>query len=126
MSKLEIKPGDKINYLTVIEKDLDKMEKTKKKHGSGHTYWKCKCICGRIISPQSDALNKGQKSCGCMAYIERHKSNANLTLQSQENINVLNTKGKGNKEMKIKFIDKNVKSFDEMIKNKNKYGVVFE
>lgn len=53
--------GKEFNYLTVIEEDLSKGNK------SGEArYWKCKCKCNKIISiPTTTILNEKIFSCGC-------------------------------------------------------------
>lgn len=38
-----------------------------KKSISGKYFWKCKCVCGKIVSQRSDSLKSGKKkSCGCI------------------------------------------------------------
>lgn len=38
----------------------------RQKHG--HSYWKCKCDCGRIVIVNGDCLRRGYtKSCGCLS-----------------------------------------------------------
>ena len=67
--------GLKFNYLTIIEID----ENFNKNSGR---YWKCKCICGSYRSATYTALKNGLiKSCGCMAYKEKH---ANQKFEPQE------------------------------------------
>lgn len=52
--------GAKFGKLTVLERD-------KSHHGKGdHTYWICKCDCGKITKVRPDALKSGAVvSCGC-------------------------------------------------------------
>lgn len=33
---------------------------------SNHALWRCKCSCGKIINLSSQALRRGQKTCGCI------------------------------------------------------------
>ena len=50
--------GQKFGYLTVIERDKDKQDCC--------VNWKCRCVCGNIISTRGTTLRRGQaKSCGC-------------------------------------------------------------
>src|SRR5690606_2222809 len=63
--KDEIKPGDKFNYLTVIELFS---EVTIRKCGSKQTIWKarCRCECGNEKNIILGSLKRGTtKSCGC-------------------------------------------------------------
>lgn len=55
-----LKSGDKISYLELIEKKkIDGKEQRRK-------YWVCKCICGKIVTRRSDYLTQGRTmSCGC-------------------------------------------------------------
>ena len=51
--------GKRFGYLTVLERDMTKSS------GMGyHTYWKCQCDCGNIISIDTATLNNGQQTCG--------------------------------------------------------------
>ena len=55
--RLNIKPGDKYNFLTVL-----------KENGKLHRSiaWECKCDCGNLVKLRSSDLKKGYvKSCGC-------------------------------------------------------------
>jgi hypothetical protein len=55
--RLDVKPGDEFNFLTVIEED-----------GKLHhaVAWKCQCKCGNIVRTRGSLLyNGGIKSCGC-------------------------------------------------------------
>jgi len=59
MKRIELKPGDKYNYWTVISLS----DFTNKK---GDTYYKCQCDCGTVKDVISRHLrNGGSKSCGC-------------------------------------------------------------
>jgi hypothetical protein len=59
MKKIELNPGEKYNYWTVISKS----NFTNKK---GETYYKCQCDCGTVRDVKSYHLrNGGSKSCGC-------------------------------------------------------------
>ncbi len=61
LSKPEIKIGDKINRLIVIEK-YNKYE-----HGQNKTYVKCLCECGKEIDAKLTAIKSAHvKSCGCL------------------------------------------------------------
>lgn len=57
MRKLNDLTGQKFGELLVLERDFSKT--------SHHTYWKCECSCGKIISTRADALlSLRTKSCG--------------------------------------------------------------
>lgn len=50
--------GQQFNFLTVIERAANR---------HSFPYWKCKCICGKIIERRNDFLLSGKAmSCGCM------------------------------------------------------------
>lgn len=94
--KLVFNKGDKIGYLTILEEDLEKKEDYKKRGMGSHTFYKCQCKCGKIISVVAHRLNKenGTRSCGCV-----HNSKK-LDLQGKifQNLEVLyidNTKSTG-------------------------------
>lgn len=51
--------GKRFGYLTVLERDITKPS------GMGyHTYWKCRCDCGNIVSIDTATLNNGRQTCG--------------------------------------------------------------
>jgi hypothetical protein len=53
--------GKKINYLTIIEGPIYKIQKNKKRK-----FYKCQCDCGNIKEVRYDGLKYGTtKSCGC-------------------------------------------------------------
>ena len=54
--------GQTFGYLTVLERDEDKVSAS----GKRRTVWKCVCKCGNKLSVTTDALRSGRtKSCGC-------------------------------------------------------------
>lgn len=54
--------GKTFNYLTVLERSENNNHKA--------VYWKCKCVCGKIIDVAGADLTRGTtKSCGCMKKI---------------------------------------------------------
>lgn len=56
-ARFEDLTGEKFGILTVIEYVCNKC---------GHTYWKCKCECGKEKNISSQSLKRGfTKSCGC-------------------------------------------------------------
>lgn len=62
--------GFKWNELTVIGRDYEKEEKSKRKN----KYWKCQCSCGSIISiPTTEVKAERQYSCGCIKSKGEHK-----------------------------------------------------
>lgn len=73
MGKLIDLTGQKFGYLTVIERDKDKQDR--------EVNWKCRCICGNIISTRGTSLRKGlTKSCGCQKkLITKEKLSEDLT-----------------------------------------------
>ena len=61
MAQLIDLKGQRFNYLTVLEYDLEET----KKHSNG-AYWKCKCDCGNIKTILGKNLKSQRtKSCGC-------------------------------------------------------------
>lgn len=57
MGKFNDLTGQKFGELLVLERDYSKAGK--------HTYWKCKCSCGKVFSTRADALRSSKtKSCG--------------------------------------------------------------
>lgn len=51
--------GKQFGYLTILERDITKPQ------GMGyHTYWKCQCKCGNIVSVDTATLNNGRQTCG--------------------------------------------------------------
>ena len=59
MKKIELKPGDKYSYWTIISIS----DFTNKK---GDTYYNCECQCGTVRDVISRHLRNGKsKSCGC-------------------------------------------------------------
>ena len=57
MGKFNNLTNQKFGELVVIERDFSRKNK--------HTYWKCKCSCGKEISTRADYLLSGKaKSCG--------------------------------------------------------------
>lgn len=60
----KITPGNIYGYLKIVEKEFRR---------SGHTYWRCECVCGGTIVLRGDSLLTGNtKSCGC--YRRRFRS----------------------------------------------------
>ena len=58
--------GQRFNRLVVLERDLDKKDKSRQ------AWWKCKCDCGNIVSVRGQCLRTGNtQSCGC--YREEQK-----------------------------------------------------
>lgn len=54
--------GKTFNYLTVLEFDKIKLSE----RNNSQYMWKCKCICGKIVSVLKSNLERGSiKSCGC-------------------------------------------------------------
>lgn len=81
---MSIKIGDKIKYLTVLERDV---ELTKQYHRS---YWKCQCECGNIKSLRGDyLLTERATSCGCLLGKIDH-SGGNLSGQRFSKLTVCN------------------------------------
>lgn len=59
--RINFKPGDKINLLTVIGPTQDRSP-------SGNVIWECRCDCGNICYVQSTRLKTERvKSCGCLS-----------------------------------------------------------
>lgn len=53
--------GKKFNYLTLIQKDIEKSTQSKR------SYWICKCDCGNFKTiRESSILSNNTKSCGCL------------------------------------------------------------
>ena len=78
---MNIKVGDKIGHLTILEKDE---QLSKEKH---RTFWKCQCDCGNIKSFRNDYLISGRaKACNCVL----SKMTENLTGQQFGQLKVLN------------------------------------
>lgn len=60
-----IEIGKEYNWLTVLERDFSVTDKN-------HSYWLCKCRCGKIKSIRGDKISSGAtKSCGCYNSISR-------------------------------------------------------
>ena len=54
--------GLRFGRLTVIEKDVKRKDRK-----SRHTFWKCLCDCGNIVTVDGYRLRSGEtKSCGCL------------------------------------------------------------
>ena len=59
----DIKPGQKYNRLTVIER----ANKTKKSPSDRNIYWVCQCDCGNLTVTAAKYLRSGHtQSCGCL------------------------------------------------------------
>ena len=59
----DIKPGQKYNHLTVIER----ANKTKKTPSDRNVYWICQCDCGNLTITTAKYLRSGHtRSCGCI------------------------------------------------------------
>lgn len=59
MGKLIDLTGQTFGDLTVLERDATRKGK--------YVYWKCQCICGKIVSVRGQNLKSGStKSCGCL------------------------------------------------------------
>lgn len=54
--------GKRFGKLVAIERDFE----TPKMLRLTCAFWICKCDCGNTVSIRASALNKGQKSCGCI------------------------------------------------------------
>ena len=67
MSKNKYPKNYKFNSLTIIDfiGQLD---------NSNHSFYKCKCDCGKIINIRTQQINI-QKSCGCCSYFTKSKIN---------------------------------------------------
>ena len=60
--------GQRFNRLVVLERDLDKKDKSRQ------AWWKCKCDCGNIISVRGQCLRTGNtQSCGCYGFEKRQE-----------------------------------------------------
>lgn len=60
-NKIILNPGEVYNYWTVIQKDIDRCEKSRS------IFWICSCICGEIRSITGSDLRRGKsKCCGCI------------------------------------------------------------
>lgn len=58
--EMPLKVGGAVNFLTLIEP-------FKKHNGKrNRSFWKVKCVCGKVFDTRTDALNNGKtESCGC-------------------------------------------------------------
>lgn len=59
--------GNLINLLGKTFDRLTVIEKTDKRTKSGNIYWKCRCVCGKIVVVcGSSLINHSTRSCGCL------------------------------------------------------------
>lgn len=74
----------KIGYLNLLESYLKQDNRQKRK------YWKCKCICGKIIYRREDYLKKASKiknriiSCGCQKSKKNRMNTTNIVPQHKK------------------------------------------
>lgn len=67
---VEIKPGDRFNYFTVVELSDIK----KHRDGMAFTQYLCQCKCGRRLLVERVVLIKGyKKSCGCRKKVRKQR-----------------------------------------------------
>ena len=79
MSASKIKPGDRFSKLVVLERDFERKSK--------HSYYKCQCDCGAIISVAGSNLLSGNSTkCASCSYTARKK---NLIGQTFERLTVV-------------------------------------
>ena len=58
--------GQRFNRLIVIERDVEKKDKSRQ------AWWKCKCDCGNELSVRGQSLRSGNtQSCGCYGFEKR-------------------------------------------------------
>src|SRR5579872_1458676 len=56
-----LKPGDKVSFLTLIERVYIKGYKSK-----GRFSWRCRCVCGEEVIRREDLFSENKSmSCGC-------------------------------------------------------------
>ena len=71
--------GQRFGRLYVIERDLEKKDKSRQ------AWWKCKCDCDKIISVRGQCLRNGNtQSCGCLGK-EKRAEGVKKWLFSEEN-----------------------------------------
>ena len=66
MTVLKNLTGKTFNYLTIVSRCLEKTDNT------GHSFWNCRCLCGKMIIAESFNIRCGHtKSCGCRPHSPR-------------------------------------------------------
>lgn len=76
--------GKTFGNWTVLERDIQKEEELKRQGKFLHSYWKCKCACGQIVSVSGTHLKGGRTlSCGCKK-TENFSKTKSLNLTGQK------------------------------------------